>query len=112
MKTGIEIIADERKRQVEEEGYTAEHDAMHVNGELADAAATYAMNKNTRSALTSLTYHSMMDGICPTWPFDYEWWKESPEDRIKELAKAGALIAAEIDRLLKIKELEDNLEEE
>ena len=33
------------------------------------------------------------------WPWEANWWKPTPEDRIKELAKAGALIAAEIDRL-------------
>lgn len=33
------------------------------------------------------------------WPFSQEWWKPTPDDRIRELAKAGALIAAEIDRL-------------
>jgi hypothetical protein len=27
------------------------------------------------------------------------WWKPTPSDRIRELTKAGALIAAEIDRL-------------
>jgi hypothetical protein len=32
------------------------------------------------------------------WPWDQEWWKPS-DDPIRNLAKAGALIAAEIDRL-------------
>ena len=35
------------------------------------------------------------------WPWDDEWWKPTPDDRIRELVKAGALIAAEIDRLLR-----------
>jgi hypothetical protein len=30
-------------------------------------------------------------------------WKPSPDDRFRELVKAGALIAAEIDRLLRAK---------
>ncbi|MGE0456387.1 MAG: hypothetical protein AB7I13_00015 [Vicinamibacterales bacterium] len=34
------------------------------------------------------------------WPFDCCDWK--PGDRIRELEKAGALIAAEIDRLLRV----------
>ena len=35
------------------------------------------------------------------WPYTWaeKWWKPSPGDRIRELEKAGALIAAEIDRL-------------
>ena len=44
-KTGIELIADERKRQIEVEGWTAEHDAEHYESELAYAAAVYANPK-------------------------------------------------------------------
>jgi len=29
MKTGVELIAEERKRQIEKEGWTAEHDATN-----------------------------------------------------------------------------------
>jgi hypothetical protein len=43
----------------------------------------------------------------PMWPWKPDWWKPSPgtdeEARIRELAKAGALIAAEIDRLQRAK---------
>lgn len=41
------------------------------------------------------------------FPFSSVWWKPSPENRIKELAKAGALIAAEIDRLQRLGHGED-----
>ncbi len=41
--TGIEIIAEERKRQIEKEGWTAEHDAEHCANDLAIAADHYAM---------------------------------------------------------------------
>jgi hypothetical protein len=36
------------------------------------------------------------------WPFTEHWWKPTPNNRIRELEKAGALIAAEIDRLLRL----------
>lgn len=36
------------------------------------------------------------------WPWDKSWWKPTPDDRIRELIKAGALIAAEIDRLQRL----------
>ena len=39
MKTGIELIAEERKRQIEEEGWTAEHDDQQTDGEIAEAAS-------------------------------------------------------------------------
>ncbi len=95
MKTGIELIADERKRQIEEEGWTAEHDAEHEDGGLAVAASAYALPPMAR------TFMSLEDGkyLPIFWPFDACWWKPSPNDRIKELVKAGALIAAEIDRI-------------
>ena len=39
MKTGIELIAEERKRQIEKEGWPREHDSKHFHGELAMAAS-------------------------------------------------------------------------
>ena len=87
-KTGIELIAEERQRQIEEEGWTAEHDKQWKHGELAEAAACYASWLDRPST-----------DIEAVWPFDMTWWKPS-QDRIRELQKAGALIAAEIDRLL------------
>ena len=100
MKTGIELIAEERQRQIEVEGWTPEHDDKHTCGELTDAAICYASTGYWRRRAPLL------------WPKNWEvkWWKPTPNDRIRELQKAGALIAAEIDRLNRIKaiELKDN----
>lgn len=98
---GILLIAEERKRQQEQEGWTPEHDDEHVNCEMANAAATYAMDPEVRAGLTVMINGCLKDNVPPTWPWDPVWWKPSPDNRIKELAKAGALIAAEIDRLLR-----------
>ncbi len=38
MKTGIELISEERQRQITDEGFDSDHDDMHSVGELADAA--------------------------------------------------------------------------
>ena len=43
MKTGIELIADERKRQVEVEGWSQEHDNQHDPMEFIRAAKAYLM---------------------------------------------------------------------
>lgn len=83
--TGVELIKQERKRQIEKEGWSLKHDQIHADGQLAIAASVYADNEN---------YHK--------WPWHKESFKPTPNDRIKELTKAGALIAAEIDRLLLI----------
>lgn len=96
MKTGIEHIAEERQRQIEVEGWTKEHDAEHTNDSLALAAVCYAIP----SELRHYSYCPLRKERVPDfWPWDKEWWKPCPEDRIRELTKAGALIAAEIDRL-------------
>ena len=90
---GIERIAAERQRQIEVEGWTPEHDDMYDNGELAAAAACYAADKRR------YTYAPP-----PQWPWDAKWWK--PDSHIRSLEKAGALIAAEIDRRIRAGETE------
>jgi hypothetical protein len=90
---GVDLIHEERCRQLQVEGYSAAHDDS-VNGfaELVGAAMTYAGR-----ALEIITD----DEICGDeefWPWDREQWKPSPNP-IRNLVKAGALIAAEIDRL-------------
>lgn len=93
---GIERIAAERERQVTVEGFTAEHDEEHIEYELVGAAISYA-----RHARNQLVYDSPMHGAGASqeWRWSHEWWKPS-DDPIRNLEKAGALIAAEIDRLL------------
>lgn len=86
--TGIEIIAAERQRRIDEEGFSIEHDVINYpNDELAKAAICYTTANHARR------------GVMVLWPWDKSWWKPTPDDRIRELAKAGTLIAAEIDRL-------------
>ena len=97
MKNGIELITEERERQMKVEGWTPEHDDEHTVGELAMAASCYAMTPQCR------TYSITDSG----WPWDSIWWKPTPQNRILELQKAGALIAAEIDRLQRKKAVDE-----
>jgi len=101
MKTGVEIIAEERQRHSKVEGWTPENDDAYVFNQLANAAIAYATPPEQRGG----------GGVSvpECWPWDLNWWKPTPENRVKELAKAGALIAAEIDRLQR-KEKGDNNE--
>ena len=89
-KTGVALIVADRVRQIIEEGWTPEHDARHGRSELVDAAVCYA-----------LAAKSPNPGYTPgLWPWGLEWWKPVKDDGgIRNLVKAGALIAAEIDRL-------------
>jgi hypothetical protein len=91
--TGAKLIAAERRRQVEAEGWTPEHDAQHAAGELARAAACYALPQRERTTSPGLPFPR-------GWPWGVRAWKPEPGDRVRELVKAGGLIAAEIDRLL------------
>lgn len=104
MLEGLARIAAERRRQIEEEGWTPEHDAEHELGELADAAACYA----AAAAFGENIGHELAEVLGPPemWPWSPDWWKPS-EDPIRNLEKAGALIAAEIDRVLREQEESD-----
>ena len=95
MKTGIELIAEERQRQIEKEGWTAEHDAKHTKSQLSILAMLYVCPPKYRPLLSPLSWFKII------W-WDFKWWK--PTGRIKDLQKAGALIAAEIDRLQALEE--------
>lgn len=102
MKTGIELITEERQRQISKEGWTPEHDDSHVNAELSLAASVYACPQLLiPQSSQGLTYRQRV--FHALWPFGMEWYKPALDNdgpqRVRELAKAGALIAAEIDRL-------------
>ena len=90
---GIERIAAERRRQIEAEGWSATHDDQYTSGQLASAAGAYAWVSGLDDGMRKLR----KDNPPACWPWGSEWWK--PGNRIRELEKAGALIAAEIDRL-------------
>ena len=87
--TGVQLIVAERERQIDVEGWDAEHDDGHSDGELQKAARCY---------LSRRAGGYFIDHAPSSWPFGFDWWKPS-DDPIRNLTKAGALIAAEIDRL-------------
>ena len=105
----VTMIAIERERQQSQEGWTLEHDDQHSTGDLARAAAAYALGDWCLEP--DLSFYGEDDGtphqilVCDirvrvrVWPWYMDWWKPSPDDRIRELVKAGALIVAEIERL-------------
>lgn len=95
---GIERIAAERQRQINEEGFSPEHDSEHVVGELEGAAAAYANVAAMCSAYYGMDVRNVQP-VSPFWRWPSEWWKPSL-DPVRNLEKAGALCAAAIDRLL------------
>jgi len=116
MKTGAEQIIEERQRQISEEGWDAKHDEQHTKGELAIVAALYATPVRLYAKIASGTEVKFVD----PWP----WWnaveitrygdgattevpawdKRKKHSKLRRLVIAGALIAAEIDRLQRVKQ--------
>lgn len=89
----LDLIEAERLRQIDDEGWTAEHDAEHASFELVRAAVCYA-----NAGWQGLVGQYAADSIPHGWPWTGDWWKPS-DDPVRNLVKAAALIAAEIDRL-------------
>lgn len=83
MGEALAEIAAERRRQVEVHGWSLEHDDGHTHGEIANAAADFAM-PGQHPIKTSWAYGSKV--------IDKEPGRQ-------QLVKAGALIVAEIERL-------------
>ena len=112
MKTGIELIAEERQRQIDVEGYNEQHDSQHDFSQLTSAATTYIdaailtakSIKIGNSNEASISWHQYNEpfewkNLKLGWPWEEESFK--PTTPLKNLIKAGALIAAAIDRLQK-----------
>lgn len=130
---GVEMIAAERLRQVEE-GYTQEHDDRHGDQSLAWAAVCYAapdyvlvrppgarftprnlpalgdpfpwLSRDDKRMMRPVNPNDLMGGMSDEgYPLTGDYGKEGMSEadvrklRLRELVKAGALIAAEIDRI-------------
>lgn len=95
---GVGMIAMERIRQINVERYTSGNDDHYTHGDLAEAAICYAENALKSVQGVQSTYPRL-------WPWDAEFWK--PATPVRDLVKAGALIAAEIDRLMRAAEKKD-----
>jgi hypothetical protein len=101
--SGVEMITRERDRQGSRERWSNSHDDTHHRGELAIVAAIYAVSgldarvvKNPKPGVTEIAHDA--------WPRTWakRWDKRGKHERLHELEIAGALIAAEIDRLQRI----------
>ncbi|WP_050991867.1 hypothetical protein [Bradyrhizobium yuanmingense] len=92
--TAASLMLRERERQVKT-GRTQERDALYVGAELSRAAAAYATPQGYRR-------HNG-DGVPTMYPWHPSTFKPEPqtyEGRLVELAKAGALILADMERII------------
>src|SRR5437879_3248415 len=72
----------ERRRQVDVEGWSLDHDDAHGAGDLALAGACYAESAGMERTR-----------VPSNWPWNDEWWK--PAGFRRDLVRAAALIIAE-----------------
>lgn len=114
----IELIQKERIRQIQEEGFSLEQDDQLGYGELALAGVSYAMPVRLYQKVEFPTSIQFIDpypwsGGIGDKRKDYAWepFTEIPEHKHLEpnqqldlLVKGAALIAAEIDKLLRAQE--------
>ena len=103
-ETAINDVLAERKRQMVRKGWSMEHDDAHDEGELARAAACYALNASCVDVAREVGALEADRGDEPSlyfvrryWPWEQQWWK--PSTRRRDLVKAAALLIAEIERL-------------
>lgn len=86
-KTAIDLIKEEREKQITKYGYTTTHDRNYPNGTVLRGALAY---------LNAAIYSSSVGE--EDWPFDKNYFNS--EGELKDLVKAAAMIVAEIDKKL------------
>lgn len=86
--TALILISKERARQIAEKGYTPAHDDEHDHGEIAQAASEFAAPYSLGLAPDSWAYH------------------REKNTRLEQLTIAGALIVAEMERLMRLEQQE------
>lgn len=99
-KAAVDVLA-ERQRQMKAEGFTPAHDDLHTDGQLARAAAAYAVAADTAIYEADKTRpswnQSYIAGVTRAWPWNWGLWK--PTNKRRDLVKAAALLLAEIERV-------------
>lgn len=85
----VEEVLAERQRQVSQEGWKTEHDDKHGEGQLADAAACYAV----------APHDIVWPNQEPVWPWSGRYNKTAKHGERRCLVIAAALLVAEIERL-------------
>lgn len=89
----VRDVLAERRRQIDVEHWTPQHDDSHSHRELSLAAMAYCQVSTLHLDDTS----SFASTPPSYWPWAPAWWK--PKNRRRNLVKAAALILAEIERL-------------
>ena len=96
---GIDYIKNERQRQLEYNGELPYTEYDLKERVLVKAAVSYMFVQN------HFKCQSETNKMPPViFPFDRKYWNPNKDNDIMNLAKAGAYIASEIDRLIKLQD--------
>lgn len=103
ISAGVERIAAERQRQITEEGHRPELDRLGGAVQLEAAGTSYAEfayvtmlhNMTIEEALAG----NRRSGPPPSWPWNVRYWKPTG-DPVRDVIKAGALLAAALDVMI------------
>ena len=113
---GARKIVLERRRQIQKEGWSPDHDDTLTDGQLAWAAICFAAPERVFTLDRGVTPTDPVIAFRDPWPINFNpifdkrpGYKRTPplKKRIRALEKAGALLAAEIDRLQRLQAQED-----
>lgn len=97
MTIGVKLIATERQKQIDKHGFTAEHHAKHPEW--------YEQGQLKQASATMILFDVMPDDLFLEVPenWDKDWfYKLLTRSPFERLVIAGALIAAELDRLTEL----------
>lgn len=93
-KTGVELIAEERQKQIDKHGFTAQYHVEHPE--------YYEQNQLNQASASLILFDVIPDDLFLEVPenWDKDWfYKLLNHSQFERLVIAGALIAAELDRL-------------
>lgn len=94
----IQDVIAERRRQIDDEGFDHNHDDKHENGELAFAAACYAVSGGVPQEERGRD-DRLLAVIQFIWPKAWAWGWWTPKSQRRDLVRSAALLVAEIERL-------------
>ena len=95
MKTGIELIAEERREQIEKHGFSVIEDAEYYKNMELVQATLFCIDQGVPNGFGLKTYK--------LWPANWDKrfeYKILAKTELEQLAVAGAFIAARMDQII------------
>ncbi len=95
----LQLVLAERLEQVEQHGYTPDHDDHHGGGEIAMGAGAY-LAAYIADGVEGLEAADALSAALEQWPWRSDLFR--PTGEVEMLTKATAMLLAELDRVLRL----------